>query len=90
MTPEMWLLPSTEQHVAGLQRMAQRLGIARRERLVAAHRLVQIAGDQPPDAIEHPAHGRLPSRAARFRRVFICGILCEVRCNLVHAAACGT
>ena len=38
-----------QQHVAGLERGAQRLRIARREGLVALRRLLQIAGDGSPD-----------------------------------------
>ena len=78
-----------QEHVAGLQRLAQRVGIARRERLIAVNRLLQIAGDQPPNAIEHPAHWSrdLPA-CARFCRVFFLFVnLRAVPCNLVHAAS---
>ena len=42
-----------QQHVARTQGGAQRRGIARREGLIALHRLFQIAGENMPNAIEH-------------------------------------
>jgi hypothetical protein len=75
-----------QKHVAGFERLEQCVRIARRERLVAAHRLLQIAGDQPPEAIEHHAHRSLPANSRGFAASFI-GALFEVRCILVHTNA---
>jgi len=49
-----------QKHVARLERRSQSVWIARRERLVAVHGLLQIASDQPANAIEHSAHAGLP------------------------------
>ena len=76
-----------QQHVAGSQRLAQRLGIARRKRLVAGNGLVQVAGDHAPNSIEHPAHGGLPAASRGFAASLFVGTLCHVRCNLVHVSA---
>jgi hypothetical protein len=58
-----------QKHVAALERMAQCVRIARRERFIVVHRLLQITGDEPPDSIEHCAHAVLPT--LRGSRVFI-------------------
>ena len=58
-----------QQHVAGLDDAAQMLGIARRERLVARHFLLQVARDQLADGIEHYAHETPPERL--FRPLFL-------------------
>src|SRR5580704_6875736 len=62
-----------QEHVAGRERLAQSVRIARRERLIAAHRLLKIAGDQLPEAIAHSAHdgslGPLPARSRVTSRV---------------------
>jgi hypothetical protein len=49
-----------QQHVARLQSRAQGRWIARRIGLVALHRLLKIAGDHAPDAVEHKAHSPRP------------------------------
>ncbi len=59
-----------QKHVAALERMTQRIRIARRERLIAVHRLLQIAGDKPPDSIEQCAHAGLPNLARDFPRLY--------------------
>ena len=41
-----------QEHVAAHERMTQGVRIARRERLIAVHRLLQITGDKPTNAIE--------------------------------------
>src|ERR1700680_2134872 len=46
-----------QQHVARPERRAQPIGVARRERLVAAQRLFQITCDRTAETVEHPAHG---------------------------------
>src|SRR5215470_20030962 len=51
-----------QKDVARLDQGLQRLRVRRRKRLVARGRLLQIGGDMPPDAIEHPCHGRNPSK----------------------------
>src|SRR5215813_15493465 len=52
-----------EQDVAGLDDAAQIFRIARRERLIARHLLLQVAGNQLADRIEHDAHDGLPRTA---------------------------
>src|SRR5580692_9023435 len=89
-----------QKHVAGRERLAQSVRITRRERLVAAHRLLQVAGDQLPEAIAYFAHdgslGPLPASLVKqvsrnmspMPRGLVASlfgrILCEVRCVLVH------
>jgi hypothetical protein len=55
-----------QKHVPGLERLPQRLGIARRERLEAAHRLLQVTGDQPAHAVKQSVHAGLPPLAREF------------------------
>ena len=57
----MWLLPSTSSTSPGCSDWRNACRIARRKRLIAVNGLLQVAGDQPPDAIEHPAHGPPPA-----------------------------
>ncbi len=58
-----------QQHVAGLGALARkRVGIARREGLVARHRLFEIAGDDTPDSVGHVTFMSRPH--ARVLRVF--------------------
>src|SRR6185312_15299419 len=68
-----------EKDVAGLERCTQRPGVARRERLVADRRLLQVMRDDAPDPLDDDAHdvhpgvspatpsGTPPSRAIRTR-----------------------
>src|SRR5258707_939975 len=49
-----------QQHVALFDDAAQMFRIARRERLVARHFLLQVARDPLADDIEHDAHGVSP------------------------------
>ena len=73
-----------QQHVARPQHGAQRVGIARRERLVARLGALQIAGDLLSDAAKHPVHdSRFP-----FWGAFLTGApphcapkLAETHCN---------
>ncbi len=77
-----------QQHVAGLQHRAQRIRLARRERLVAVLRLFQIAGKKLPDAFECPTHRhRVPGRAIVLMRGFFDANLMRTHCNLVHRDA---
>src|SRR5260370_6190185 len=82
-----------QQHVAGPQRRAQPVGIARRERLVAAQRLFQIACDHTAEPVEHPAHGGPVPSSRRSGWVTGCEIsrfnLWRTRCFLVHAESGG-
>ena len=84
-----------QQHVAGLQGRAQRVGIRRREWLIALHRLFQIVGEKAPNPIDHPAHNRpsapilgaqdVPRAAGGSRRyVRQSPNLVRTHCNLVH------
>ena len=74
-----------QQHVAGLQRVLQGGKVARREGLIALHRLFQIAGQKLPDSVEHEAHGLLPARGVSAWRLFSCSFV-ESRCSRVHGA----
>ena len=49
-----------QQHVAGLDDLVQLLGIARRERLIARHLLLEVIGDQLADPVEHDPHDTVP------------------------------
>ena len=76
-----------QEHIAGRQRLAQSVRVARRERLIAAHRLLKIAGDQLPEAIAHSTHEPLPAPVASVARLVASlfgRILWQVRCVLVH------
>ena len=72
-----------QQHVAWFQRLAQRVRIARRERLIAVYRPIQITDDDPPDSIEHPAHGA-SQRGAPWSQRSLAAFYSEGPCNLVH------
>ena len=50
-----------QENVTGLYHAAQLFRIARRERLVARQLLLEIAGNQLSNRIEHRAHEPLPS-----------------------------
>src|SRR5260370_15432201 len=49
-----------QQHIAGLDDSAQMFRVARRERLIARHLLLKVAGNQLADRIEHDAHDAIP------------------------------
>jgi hypothetical protein len=55
-----------QEHVSRLERLPQSLRIARRERLIAVHRLLEIASDNPANAIKQSAHADLPRMRAIF------------------------
>jgi hypothetical protein len=50
-----------QQHVAGPERSGQRGRVARRERLIAGDRALQVAGEQPPNMINRTSHNGVPS-----------------------------
>src|SRR6202043_3723290 len=54
-----------QQHIALLDDATQMFRIARRERLIAWHFLLQVARDQLADGIEHDAHENSPKRPCR-------------------------
>src|SRR5262249_2738792 len=73
-----------QQHVAGLQGIAQRRGLARREGLVAERRPLQIPGHRAPDAVHDLSHDRIPA-AAQAGPASFAAILATRSCVSVHA-----
>ena len=74
-----------QQHIARPERGAQRIRIARRERLVALFRALQIVGNSLPDATEHPVHDtRVLGRAVVSMLRLVARKLAETHCNSVH------
>ena len=76
-----------QQHVAGLRASAQRVGIARRERLVAAARASADSGRSRAQR-RRAACSCGPPAAARFCRVLssLRAFYAKAACNLVHTA----
>src|SRR6202022_3247991 len=70
-----------QEHIAGLDDAAQVLRIAGRERLVARHLLLKVAGNQLADRIEHEAHDAIPPKTAFSGRFFPLSSMAESRCN---------
>src|SRR5262249_36360647 len=56
-----------QEHVARLDQIAQKVGIAGRERLIARYLLLKVAGKQLADHVEHDAHLRGSPRGRPFR-----------------------
>ena len=52
--------PKVAEHIAWLERFAQRVGCARSKRLIPQRRPFQVSGNQPPDTVEHPSHSVIP------------------------------
>jgi hypothetical protein len=77
-----------QQYVARPQHGAQRIRVARGERLVAGLRALQVPDDLASDAAEHEVHaGRSPRSGARFgaRVASLPPKLDETHCHSVHS-----